>query len=262
MRTAGQDDQMDRNVWTPLDLDAETAWLREGSDEGYSCGFDVSGWEATIWILHSMYESPALQSNLSHDDVHRSGVDAGLIEPSVIGDCNLNERTVLTGGGLGYSEHPGPGWSRLRWAELADRLDLAFDGQEYAPCFRWFPYSSWPVSICPPSEGSLDSETLDRLISHLAVSSSSANCIAAHSFLSGGCDDQRQRCFSGPVARLRDFVEGDEWAAIPSNFWAPDRSWMVYTDWDLWATKVSGSLELVRSLQADSDLETLSWKRA
>jgi hypothetical protein len=257
--SSGQDEGMDHSIWTSRVLEEEVSWLRERSEYDNLSGFDATGWEANIWVLHCIYESSVLDSALTHDDIHRSDLEAGLVEPTVIGDCNLDDEAVLTGGGLGFSGHPGSSWSRLRWTDLAVRMNLRFEEQKVPPCFRWFPYRSWPISICPPAEGSLDSENLDRLIAHLTGGSSSVTCVAAHSFLSGGCDDRRPRCFSGPVARLRDFVDGGEWAGTPSNFWAPDRSWMVYSDWDLWATKVSGSAELIQSLRADPDLETSSW---
>jgi len=38
-----------------------------------------------------------------------------------------------------------------------------------------------------------------------------------------------------------------------------DRSWFLYTDWDLWGTKVSGSQSLIDELISDPDLETLEW---
>jgi hypothetical protein len=202
-----------RNFWAALDFDAEVEWLRNRSDDDYSGGIDATGWEESIWILHSMYEASSIASSRTHDDAHRSALDAGLAEPTVINERNLDEKTILTGSPLGFSEHPGLGWSRLHWSELAGRLNLRLDEQKYPPCFRWFPYSGWPISIRPPAEGSLDSESLDRLIPYLTGGSSSATCIAAHSFFSGGCDNQRQRCFAGPVGRLRDFVDGDEWQA-------------------------------------------------
>ena len=45
----------------------------------------------------------------------------------------------------------------------------------------------------------------------------------------------------------------------PSN-WSPiDRTWMVFTDWDLWATKVSGPIELIESIRSAPDLECMIW---
>jgi hypothetical protein len=252
---------MDPNVWKPLDVDSEVAWLRERVEHDYSTGFDATGWEASVWVLHSMYECATLDPDLTHDDVHQLELAAGLVERTVIGDCDLDTQTTVIGCDLGFSEHPGPGWSRLRWSALADRLGVSFNDQKFPPSHGWFPYRSWPISIRPPGEGSLDSKSLDSLIRLLTGGLSSAECIAAYSYVSGGWDLELVRCFAGPISRLRDFVELGEWAGTPSNFWSPDRSWMVYTDWDLWATKVSGSIELIQSLEGDDELETLVWER-
>ncbi len=46
----------------------------------------------------------------------------------------------------------------------------------------------------------------------------------------------------------------------PNNFWPADRSWLVLTSHDLWATRVFGSAELIASLEAADELETLRWQ--
>lgn len=61
---------------------------------------------------------------------------------------------------------------------------------------------------------------------------------------------------------VRTLVEpSDGRVSTPSNWWPLDESWMVYTDWDLWATKVSGPSELITSIESDQDLECTRWDR-
>jgi hypothetical protein len=91
----------------------------------------------------------------------------------------LSESTA-TGGALGRSRWPGPGWRRLRWTELEERLG----------------------------------ELVELY------------------------DDARFPC-------------------SPSNIWPRDRSWLVYTDWDLRGTKISGDPALMTALAADALLETV-----
>ncbi|CAM5306844.1 hypothetical protein [Streptomyces atroolivaceus] len=43
----------------------------------------------------------------------------------------------------------------------------------------------------------------------------------------------------------------------PSNLWAADRSWVLCTDYDLWATKVAGSPALITALLNDSEIEAV-----
>ena len=115
----------------------------------------------------------------------------------------------------------------------------------------------WSDNLVPPTEGSLDQPTARRLVAHLANTGRSTECIAAYSFLAGGWPEDTNPCFAGSVDRLLDLCEIE--LGTPSNFWAMDRSWFVYTDWDLWATEVNGPPTLIAALEADAELETITW---
>ncbi|WP_237296581.1 hypothetical protein [Streptomyces sp. 3211] len=54
---------------------------------------------------------------------------------------------------------------------------------------------------------------------------------------------------------LYDHPEEEFWT--PSNLWAHDRSWVLCTDYDLWATKVAGPAPLVEALLNDSEIEAV-----
>lgn len=43
----------------------------------------------------------------------------------------------------------------------------------------------------------------------------------------------------------------------PSNLWTEDRSWVLCTDYDLWATKVAGPTSLVEALLNDIEIEAV-----
>ena len=45
----------------------------------------------------------------------------------------------------------------------------------------------------------------------------------------------------------------------PSNWWAVNKTWMVFTDWDLWATKISGPVDLIESIRLNPELECIDW---
>lgn len=134
--------------------------------------------------------------------------------------------------------------------------------QPLPPCFRWFPISSWPVNIAPPVEGSLDETSMRALLRILAQHSDAADetlCYAFYASLSSG-DFDEQTLFSGPLGAIPDLVNGsDAMLATPSNIWPHDRSWFVYTDWDLWATRVSGSRWLTAEIAATPELEAFTW---
>ncbi len=68
--------------------------------------------------------------------------------------------------------------------------------------------------------------------------------------------------FQGPLADIPKLVDPTQNRdGTPSNFWPEDRSWLVYTNWDLLATKVSGPVSLVERLELEPALETLRWTR-
>lgn len=132
----------------------------------------ASSWEASVWILHAMYETAELPAGISHDDVHRMERAAGVTEPAMIGDVDVEEVLAgaqVVGSALGRSGWPGPGWERLRWSELAKRLGVDPFAIDVPPCLRSFPYSSWSANIAPPGEGSLDREQFLRLLENLAA---------------------------------------------------------------------------------------------
>jgi len=242
---------------TQLDATKALEWL-DGND-GF-CGYDPRGWGRQIWVLHAMYEADDRPSGLSHDEVRRIELDAGTAEPLVVGDVNLDELpgAAVIGGVVGASSHPGAGWRRLRWSELAARLHVDPFDLDVPPCFKSFPYRSWPANIAPPGEGSLDLEQFQSLLSCLAPASAAGwdtTCITYRTPLATGDFDKltMQRC---SLHQLNDLY--DERSGAPTNVWPEDRAWFVYADWDLWATKVSGSPSLIDALRADTILETVT----
>ena len=229
-------------------------------------GFDAVGWDASVWVLHSMYEEPSKGYELTHDDLRRQRIAAGLESPIILPGVNLSDdTTVLVGNALGMSERPqGVEVVRLLWRDLAARLGFDLDHNDVPPCYRWFPYQSWPVGIAAADEGSLDAESLDALVDLLAERSPlgrSTRCVAHYGALATGDFDTvwMRRVLLGDIASLVDASDGR--SGSPSNWWPEDRSWFVYTDWDLWGTKVSGSRELIDAIANDERLETIAWHR-
>lgn len=133
---------------------------------------------------------------------------------------------------------PAGDWVRIRWTEFAARLGTSLDNQEFPPCFTWFPQESWPASMERPPEGSLDEISLEALMPHLCAPSAFDECVAAYGLVTGRALDGAVRCFRGPISRLREMIDRSEWRlGSPSNIWPMDRSWFVYTDWELWARR-------------------------
>lgn len=206
-----------------------------------------------------MYEVESHDAT-TFDEWWTGRIDTGLEEPLVIGGINVEEELTATGIALGFVEQPDePGWRRLEWRVLSERLSVEFSHREVPPCFRWFPYRSWPVSFQPPPEGSLDGESLDALAAQLGAIGPS-DCVALYSFLAAGATDDVSRCFAGSVTDIRALIRPEAGRiGTPSNVWAVDRSWFVFTDWDLLATKVSGPSDLIEMIETTNELETLRW---
>lgn len=221
-------------------------------------GLDGVGWDADAWILHAMYEMQEHATETTYDDIDRV---EGRPSLSRLPD-DMHEvfsESTLTGVVGGLTGWPGSKWTRLRWRDLLTLLNTEPPAEERYPSDQWFPFSSWPVSIAPPGEGSLDREQFLRLLEHLAVASRDGwecTCFAYYATGASGEWDE-DVVYDGRLADLASLIERDDLRATPSNIWPADRSWLVYTDYDLWATKLSGSAHLIERLEADPELEMM-----
>jgi len=248
-------------------------------------GFDPTGsWPAAAWVLNAVYERDDLPSGLTHHQLHQQAIAAGLQEPAVVGGVNLDETTVTTGGGLGFGEKPPSPWRRVTWSELGRRGGFGFwavDGEwpqprftpqtdwddpavmpvDTLPLVRPTEESSWPVSIVPPTEGSLDAESLEGLVDVLSSHTTSealADCSFYYGVVAFFGRESGATIDAGDLRELPALVRAQPGTRFtPNNFWPADKSWLVYTDADLHATRVSGSPELIDALCAHRNLETL-----
>ncbi len=240
--------------------EAEIAWLSNQTDGDSVTGYSPGGWTAEVWVLHAMYENPRLPGTVTHDDVRRELLGLGTVEPDVIGGVNLDDQSTLTGIPLGLVSAPGQGWNRLTWENYLGRSPTHQPAREVPPCFRWFPRGSWPANIQPAPEGSMDSESFAALLRVLAAESpggGETECVAFYASLPAGGDFDSLHVWRGPLASLAPLV--DQYDNTPSNLWAVDRSWLVWTDWDLEGTRGTGSNDLIDRVAADSFLETITW---
>ncbi len=252
---------MRRASWKQIDYEAEVAWLIERTpdaehSQGTSCGFDVEGWPSSVWILNAMYENDSYGSELA--DIRRKNEAMGQGKM----DLTLLANSLSFDDSLDENNEPTNGWVRIRWSELSRRVGVDLSDQHFPPCHRWFSNDTWPDSVQGPPEGSLDKFSARRL-AHLLQEHGADECIAAYALLAYGFRDPSQHCFRGPVDQLFEFEDSRSGPSVtPSNVWPLDRSWFIYTDHDLWGTKVSGPIELIQALKADKGLETIDWHPA
>ncbi|MEU8539484.1 hypothetical protein AB0C52_05690 [Streptomyces sp. NPDC048717] len=255
------------NSWSgswPLAPSQATDWLLELCGDGLT-GFLPPAMPDAVWVLNAMYERPQGPQDLSYDEYHQARLADGCVQPHVVGAIDLDAVTTVTGGGAGRALHPGPGWRRLRWAELARRTGDPLVPDGLMPSFNCFPSAtkegSWPMNVIPPTEGSLDRETWNRLTALLTQYSPAGPdtpCLAYYNPLTlGAVDFDHLHVRAGRLGDAEDLYDHSEADFSPSNYWPEDRSWLLCTDYDLWATKVVGPPDLIESLLKDSEIEAV-----
>ncbi|WP_246338105.1 hypothetical protein [Streptomyces harbinensis] len=243
----------------PLIAAAETDWLRDLAGDDGLTGFMPPPLPDAAWVLHSMYEHELGPTDVSFAEYQRAVLNGS--GPDIIPGLDSAD---IFGGTPG--EHPGPRWHRLRWAELSQRTGdpVAHEGQ--LPSYRSFPSlrmpSGWPVGITGPAEGSLDRTDWNRLIDILTEHSpqgAETTCLAYYNpLLHGATEFDNLHVRAGTLAdakALYDHPDEDGWT--PSNLWARNRSWVLCTDYDLWATKVAGPTPLIDALLNDTHIEAI-----
>jgi hypothetical protein len=233
----------------------DLAWLRLRTPDQPGVGFDADGWAASVWVLHAMWELPGI-GELTHDELEREMLADGRLERHLVNGVDLEQLGICTGVCLGMTERMEPPWRRLPWRTLAARLGLDLDSDELARTASWFGYRSWPASIEPPCEGSLDRASFEAIIECLVAVSPLGRRTPCRAFHEPTGWWEQQAVLDARLDRIPTFGSQAQ-PFTPSNFWPLDRSWFVYTDYDLSATRVSGSADLVAFLRAHPDLEVL-----
>ncbi|MCX5199249.1 hypothetical protein OOK31_36120 [Streptomyces sp. NBC_00249] len=244
----------------PLAASGETDWLRELADDDGLTGFMPPPHPDAAWVLHSMYEHEVGPTDMSYATYNQAVLMAGGTGPEIIPGLDPAE---VFGGTQG--EHPGPRWRRLRWAELSQRIGDPLVPEGKFPCYTAFPSLrqpvGWPVGICAPSEGYVDRADWNRLVDLLTEHSPQGPdtpCLAYWTPLVLGAEDfDNLSVRSGRLGDAKALYDHPEPEWSPSNLWARDRSWVLCTDYDLWATKVAGPAPLIEALLADKDVEAV-----
>ncbi len=228
-------------------------------------GLDGVGWDDSLWILNAMRETDELPADITWahaDQVRRRRAWRRWLAGSDRLPRVLDEYLDWLGleePARARIEEPVGGWKRVPWRDLGRRLDIEVDRCQGYPADTWFKYESWPVNIDGPEEGSLDREQFLRLVDHLVAVSprgGDEQCFAYYGYLRA-IETEEDVVYRGRLGDLHTFLESDDVDGTPTNIWPADRSWLVYTDYDLWGTKVSGCAYLIERLTADSELETV-----
>ncbi|MEU7206553.1 hypothetical protein [Streptomyces sp. NPDC045470] len=90
----------------------------------------------------------------------------------------------------------------------------------------------------------MDRDTWNRLIALLVEYSPDGTDTACFAYynplMTAGCDFENLHVRAGRLGDAKLLYDNPEIDFSPSNLWAADRSWVLCTDYDLWATKVCG----------------------
>jgi len=248
-------------MWRPASddrLDKLGVSLGDGSS---NTGFDVRTFPASTWLIHAMYERE-MDSPPSHDEREKQQIAERQLSPVVVNNVDLSAATKKTGVRLGWGAAPGGSYQRLRWRDYAERLSVPILRDGYWPGINGLVPSpagagSWPENVEPPGEGSIDKESWTELVRVLADHSRDGNltgCIAFYTPWSLSPIDA-PFLLNGKLGNALALPDNPAAIGSPQNFWSDDLEWFVYTDYDLQASRISGSVELIAALLANAGLD-------
>jgi len=203
-----------------------------------------------------MWENPAVDTPVSYHEWRVAAIAKGQIEPDMIGDVNLDERTRSTGVSL-TMEKPPQGWQRLRWSTVASRIGVQLDPTQGVLEAQLRPFTtrgSWPVSVVPPPEGTLDIESL-ALLARLLSQNTQVPTIG-YWFIDWMGGDGKLRL--GSVEEIAEVAVDRK--RSPNNWWPVDRSWLVWSDYDLQTSAVFGADHLINQIAAQTTIETMPYR--
>lgn len=218
---------------------SEARWLEDQPGARLYGGVCPVGYASYTRIFHAIFEAP---------------------EPHHPGE-GVNSRP------LGLVTRPA-GWTRTTWRDFCERQGLNFtmEMQKYGLEILTDLFSpwlmktvGWPTWMQPPTEGSLDEESLRRLIDILLEACGDCQVVAYYCPTVMAHLDDLPTLFGGRLSEIwtlaHDVSTG---GCSPQNWWPLDRSWVVYTDWDLTSTIIAATPKLSSELLVDDVLECYS----
>ena len=246
--------------WSVKGFVDDLCWLGDNVVRDPETAVLPPGCEDSVWILHNQYVCPP--------DVN----------PGPLADEeNPNPNP--------YPVAPPPGFVRVKWKKVAEikgvPLRGAFwDGLEVPPCFRWEALLSWSEAslvlpgaeyVYQPVDATIGQVELEALLPLLRAGTTTDRMEAMFAVADPFEDSTlgrvldvdsmvHRRVFSFKLGELLPTMLQPGLPDVTPEFWWPeDRTWVVWTDWDLLGSKVFGSKELIEELRRHPDLETLDW---
>ena len=152
-----------------------------------------------------------------------------------------------------------PVWERRRWADVvSEPIDPRLGSGGLPPSSWLLPREVMGIT----SEGSMQGESVRGLLEVLSgVTRATETCYALYAQMTTWEFDSLALYEVSWDSVPHIFGSEDLPSSSPSNLWTADRSWFVWTDYDLCATKVSGSPDLITMVRRHPLLETVEWPR-
>ena len=229
----------------------EIEWIDVGTHEGATVASCIPPqFAAYVRILHPMYEDPTVKDReLTWDEEEK------LHRPPPTTDLQaILQRTTLT-----YGAHdPDSDLQRVSWAMLAKRYGLQYTPTIHVSSFtRCLAGDSWPRYLSGPAEGYLPDAERDALADILDRELKGADCYF-HFWSLATTEIKSDLLYRGPLREVALFPNGIEAVRLtPTHWFPPDRSWLVYSDYDATHTLVGGPERLITSILEVDRLESL-----
>lgn len=150
---------------------------------------------------------------------------------------------------------------RRRWRDITD-ADLA----AVSRASGWPPNSTYSNLRWPDievEEGVFGGESLAALLDIVGeFSGPDVACLAYYGMVPAN-EYERLTVLEGALSAIGGLTRNEALfrGLSPSNWWPADRSWFVWTDYDLTTTRVSGPRALIEMVRSHPQLETLDWQR-
>ena len=241
-------------------------WIDKGRDVPRAQGADDPDWtgnvvgqciprvfQAYCKLFHPIHEDPSIRSHdVTWDEEKRANPAPIENEPGKKALAAILSDSVLVARCSGVEETQD---ARVMWQSLAKRQGLVFHPEFNPESFRKaFETGSWPRYLLGPAEGTLDRKTCEALISILKPFS---HAQTIYFRFSDYLINDLPHLYSGDLGDLTAFLTKPNFGGTPECWWPEDRSWCIYTDWDLTFTLIGGSKALVETCIAHSVLECI-----
>ncbi|RNA69977.1 hypothetical protein EBO34_08610 [Alteribacter keqinensis] len=142
---------------------------------------------------------------------------------------------------------------KMTYKEAAEKYSLVYNKEISMGTFlRQFEDDSLPRYLIFPQDGSLEKDIVKKLLDALHPHTKTT-CYFYYDLLSLPGEEM---IFRGNLHDVLTLCREDNAGASPKYWWPADRSWVIYTDYDLEYSFIGASKEVIKELSSLSDLET------